>query len=256
CERDLPDEKIEAILAAAEEASSGPAGDRGKERRAFALLRFLAQYGTQHPTRYRRLRAFLTRMTLFADRDRVRAEAARASESLERGFRDWLGKAMRVAVDPETGQEYRWSDVVAFEDGIEEEDRTRLLAALRETMLLREAVFLFSGGTHVRLSDVPPGGVNIRLLGSRHGKCVYRVTVQTRFQGGYDFAVNLNHDLTREQVKEEMHWLILSAASQHRDPLVEDFGGYWPEQDLWSEEFVPGETLDRAMKRISRQTDV
>src|SRR4030095_7770538 len=27
CERDLPDEKIEALLAAAEEASSGPAGD-------------------------------------------------------------------------------------------------------------------------------------------------------------------------------------------------------------------------------------
>jgi long-subunit acyl-CoA synthetase (AMP-forming) len=256
CERDLPDEKIEALLAAAEEASSGPTGDRGEERRASSLLRFLAQYGAQHPTRYRRLRAFLVRMTLFADRDGVRAEAARAAESLERGFRDWLGKAMRVAVDPETGHEYRWPDVVAFEDGIEEEDRTRLLGALRETMLLREAVFLFSGGTHVRLSDIPPGGVNIRLLGSRHGKCVYRVTVQTRFQGSYDFAVNLNHDLAKEQVKEEMNWLILSAASQVRDPLVEDFGGYWPEHDLWSEEFVPGETLDRAMRRISRQTDV
>jgi GNAT superfamily N-acetyltransferase len=122
-------------------------------------------------------------------------------------------------------------------------------------MMLREAVFLFSGTT-VRLNDIPPGGVGIRLLGSRHGKCVYRVTVQTRFQGSYDFAVNVNHSLTKEQVQEEMQWLILSGASQVRDPLVEDFGGYWDDQDLWTEEFVPGETLDRALRRLSRQKDV
>src|SRR4029079_10880584 len=35
CERDLTDEKLDALLAAAEEASSGAAGYRGKDRRAF-----------------------------------------------------------------------------------------------------------------------------------------------------------------------------------------------------------------------------
>ncbi len=34
---------------------------------------------------------------------------------------------------------------------------------------------------------------------------------------------------------------------------MEDFGGYWPEHGLWTEEFIPGETLDRAVARLSRK---
>ena len=80
---------------------------------------------------------------------------------------------------------------------------------MRATVLLRsaflkEGVFLFSTGTTIRLSDIPPGGVWIRLLGTLHGKSVYRVTVQTRFQGSYDLAVNVNHDMTEDQVQEEI----------------------------------------------------
>jgi GNAT superfamily N-acetyltransferase len=160
-----------------------------------------------------------------------------------------------MAVDPETGQEYRWYDVVAFDEEVSPADRDRLLAAIKETAFLREAVFLFSNGSLIRLSDVPPGGVWVRLLGSRHGKSVYRVTIQTRFLGHYDLAVNVNHDLTEGQVRDEIHWLILSGDAGDRAPLVEDFGGYWPGPDLWSEEFISGEPLARAMRRLSRRDD-
>ena len=98
-----------------------------------------------------------------------------------------------------------------------------------------------------RLSDVPPGGIWIRLLGSNHGKSVYRLTVQTRFQGAYDMAVNVNHDLDPEQVGDECEWLVVCSGTGDRPPLVEEFGGYWPDQDLWTEEFIPGETLDRVV---------
>jgi long-chain acyl-CoA synthetase len=104
----------------------------------------------------------------------------------------------------------------------------------------------------VRLSDIPPAGVRVRLLGTHHGKSVYRVTVQTRLHGTFDLAVNVNHDLTPDQVHEEVQWLILSGEPGPREPLVEEFGGYWPEQDLWSEEFIAGETLDRSMDRLAR----
>jgi GNAT superfamily N-acetyltransferase len=81
---------------------------------------------------------------------------------------------------------------------------------------------------------------------------VYRITVQTRFQGSYDVAANLNLSLGPSDVQEEIHWLILCGESAGRDPLVEDFGGYWPDHDLWSEEFIPGDTLERAARRLSR----
>jgi GNAT superfamily N-acetyltransferase len=192
---------------------------------------------------------------LFSTRESIRHESWRAVDELVRGFRQWLGTTARVAVDPESGQEYRWEDVVAFDDAVASGDRERILDALRGTAFLREAVFLFSGGAVPRLGDIPPGGVWIRLLGARHQKAVYRITVQTRFQGSYDLAVNVNHGRTAEQVREEIRWLTLCGEPGVHDPLVEDFGGYWPQQDLWSEEYIPGESLDRTLSRLARQGD-
>ena len=176
---------------------------------------------------------------LFGGRESIRQESWRSLDDLVHGFRIWLGPTARMAVDPESGQEYRWEDVVAFDDAVTGQDRERVLDAIRSTAFLREAVFLFSGGATPRLGDIPPGGVWIRPLGERHDKAVYRVTVQTRFQGSYDLAVNVNHGRTTEQVREEIRWLVLCGEPGGADPLVEDFGGYWPQQDLWSEEFIP-----------------
>jgi GNAT superfamily N-acetyltransferase len=255
CERNLSSARLEAFVAEAREASRGEGGGRASERRAAALFRFLAAYGASHPSRYRTLRAFFVRTMLFAGTAFGRQEARRALDDLVRGFRTWLGPAVQVAVDPETGQEYRWADVVAFDDDVPAADRERILAAIRSTPLLREAVFLFSGGAEPRLPDIPPGGVWIRPLGRRADKAVYRVTVQTRFQGSFDIAINLNHGRPEERVREEIHWLVLCGEPGAAEPLVEDFGGYWPDQDLWSEEFIPGESLDRTLRRVARQGD-
>jgi ribosomal protein S18 acetylase RimI-like enzyme len=255
CERDLPEATLGAFIRAAETAIAVPEWDHDAEQLAESLLGFLADYGAAHPTQYRRLRAFLFRILVATDRESARAAAARAADHLLEGFRRWLGPAQRIAVDPETGHEYRWQDVVAFDKGVSDEDRGRVLSAMRDASMLREAVFLFSKGAIVRLNDIPPGGVWIRHLGTSHGKSVHRVTVQTRHQESYEVAVNINHDLSERDVREEIQWLILCGAAAGRDPLVEDFGGYWEEQDLWTEEFVPGHTLDVALKRMSRRED-
>ena len=255
CERALSDARLAAFVAEAREAARGTEGGRARDRRAASLLKLLAAYGAAHPSRVRGLRAFLMRTMLFGGREPIRQDAWRALEELVRGFRSWLGPTVGVAVDPETGQEYGWAQVVAFDDGVAPRDRERILAALRGTALLREAVFLFSGGAVPRLGDIPPGGVWIRPIAERDGKTLHRVTVQTRFQGSFDFAISLNQSRTAEQVREEIRWLTLCGEPGPRDPVVQDFGGYWPEQDLWSEEFVPGESLDRTLKRMARQGD-
>lgn len=254
-ERNLSAARLEAFLAEAREAGRSAEGGRARERRAAALFKFLASYGASHPSRYRALRAFFVRMMLFAGREPIRQEAWRSLDELVRGFRRWLGPTVQVAVDAETGQEYRWPDVVAFDDAVPPTDRERILSAIRGTAFLREAVFLFSGGAEPRLADIPPGGVWIRPLGARHDKSVYRITVQTRFQGSYELAVNVNQGRTAEQVREEIRWLVLCGEPGEHEPLVEDFGGYWADQDLWSEEFIPGESLDRTLKRVARQGD-
>jgi len=220
---------------------------------AASMLRFLADYGASHPARYRQLRAFLTRMTVAAPSAEGARLAREAMARLDEGFRSWLGPPSRIAVDPETGLEYRWDDVIDFADDVDDEARHRLLAAIKSTTMLQEGVFLFSRGAAVRLDDILPGGVWIRHLGTEHGKSVYRMAVKTRSSGQFDLAINLNRTLNEAQVQEEIDWLVVCSEERSLGPLVEDFGGSWPEHGLWTEEFIPGETLDRVIMRLSRK---
>ncbi|UCC71857.1 MAG: GNAT family N-acetyltransferase [Gemmatimonadota bacterium] len=256
CERSLPESKIEALIGLAwDVCGEAAAGREESERLAASLMDLLADYGGAHPTRYRRIRAFLVRAGLFGPTERLRERAGEARSALRDSFFKWLGPTLRIAVDTETGQEYRWEDVVVFEEGVDEGDRRRLLSAIKNSPFFSGSIFLLYGGRVVRLTDIPPGGVWIRLLGERHGKAVYRITVQTRDQDSYELAANLNRSLTAGQVQQEIDWLILCGDSGDREPVVEDFGGYVPEQDIWTEEFISGATLDREMRRLARRPD-
>ncbi len=253
-EHDLTADQLDVFLAQAEARWQGDGGTPPDPAGARSLLQFLAHYGATHPSRYRLLRGFITRAAMAAESVELRGWAADSRWQLEVGFRNWLGPPSRIAVDPETGLEYRWDDVVAFSDEIDEASRATLLTAIASTTLLREGIFLFSGGTAVRLDDILPQGVWVRLLGSDHGKSVYRVAVKTRDGGQFDMAVNVNKDLPLETMEEEINWLIVCGEERHRAPLVEMFGGQWPNYDLWTEEFIPGETLDHALDRLERRS--
>jgi len=252
-EHELSPETIKSLVAETEYRFQLGTESESSTATATSMLQFLANYGAAHPARYRQLRAFITRMSIAAPSREGSRLARHAITILNDGFRHWLGRPSRIAVDPETGLEYRWDDVVAFAEDVDDEAKHRLLAAIKSTTMLQEGIFLFSRGTAVRLDDILPGGVWIRLLGTEHGKSVYRMAVKTRTLGQFDLAINLNRDLAEATVMEEIDWLVVCAEERDLGPLVEDFGGYWPEHGLWTEEFIPGETLDRAVVRLSRK---
>jgi len=252
-ERELEPRQIDTFFAETESRCTDRGSSVDARESAVALLHFLASYGTLHPAAYRRLRGFITRMAIVTHHEGIREAARGARRRLEEGFRAWLGSPSRVAVDPETGREYRWDDVVAFSEEVDDDARSRMLEAIRSTNMLREGVFVFSGGSVVRLEDILPHGIWIRLLGTEHGKSVFRVAVKTRQQDQYDLAVNLNRRLTSRQIQEEIDWLIVCSEDREAGPLVEEFGGYWPSSGLWTEEFIPGDTLDRELARLARR---
>ncbi len=255
-QRQLRPEQLDAFVAAAADRLRRAAGDPPATAAAERLVAFLAAYGVGHPSQYAQLRAVLTRLAMAAPGEALARTVLAARDRLEQGFRLWLGPPEQIAVDPETGHEYRWEDVIAFSDEVDPEARERLLAALSAHPVLREGIFLFSRGATVRLSDILPGGVWVRLLGTSHGKSVFRIAIRTRGRDQYDLAVNLNRELTPAQVREETDWLVVCSEGRGAGPLVETFGGYWPEHDLWTEEFIPGDTLDRALRREARRGDV
>ena len=127
-ERDLSPERIDAFIDEAEHrcASSVEVEDPALP----SMCDFLASYGAAHPSRYRQLRGFFTRAVMIAPLEAGRELAQAGKMRLAAGFRAWLGAPSRVAVDQETGLEYRWEDVVEFSDEVDEEARERLLEVL------------------------------------------------------------------------------------------------------------------------------
>ena len=220
-----------------------------------ALFRFLVHFCRHHPASYKRVRQVVVEHQIRSSRKEVRRLAGDAQVRMRRDLREFLGENKPVAIDVETGREYRWRDVIGFDDSVEDADRKRLHEAIEHSAVVREAVFLFSGGRIIGLHNIPPGGIWVSLIGVGNGKRVFRVMVQTRHMGAYDLVLNLNESLSAEEINEEIEILILAGQARGGDRLVEDFGGWWPQLDLWSEEYVSGETVARYIEKRAHRDD-
>ena len=248
-EEDLSDARLEAFLHEASEVHArGGWGGRGRAGRLAALVPGGVRRGAPHalppPAGLLRAHAAVGLPAGGAARGGVRPGG------VTEGFRHWLGPTIRVAVDPDTGREYRWDDVVVFEEGIAADHRRRILAAVKETVPARGLLPLLRADPAPERH--PSAGVWVRPWSERSSAAVYRLTVQTRLQGAFDLTAAVNLGLTREEVVDELHWLVLCGEPGDREPLVADVGGYWEGPDLWSEELLPGETLERALRRQER----
>jgi hypothetical protein len=248
--RGLTDGQIQALLeelARCARDGPGEAADAGTERAAaVTVVRLLSMYGVAHPVWYARVRLALARLASQPDA----GTAARAGEELDRlqlGFRAWIGPNLRLASDPGSGHEYCWLDAVSFDSSVGERHRDSIVRAVTETSLVRESIFLFGQGQLLSLADVPPGGVRISHLGTNHGKSVFRVSVHTRAHTQFDFALNVADSLPVADLREEIRWLLAAGAPP---PLVEEFGGWYAEYGMFTEEFIPGETVDKQIRRL------
>ena len=212
------------------------------------IFAILTEYGKLHPTSYQAIRAALVRWSVLDPHPAYRQAASKATRTLERNFRQWLGPSEELAVDRETGQEYTWQEVLVFDKQIPPSLKKRLFAAFTQTTLLREAVFLFHQRPLLHLQDLQRGGVWVGWLGERHGgKQVVRVLIKTRDMEVFNIVINYNSDLTPKALQTEIEWLIVMGASQPK--LVESFGGYWREHNLYTEEYISGETVYQALTR-------
>ena len=213
------------------------------------LLLLIAEFGIIHPTRFVWARSEIVSWQLKNAPKPIFSTAQKAYYLLVKGFRSWLGHSPDIAVDYETGEEYNWKDVLTFDDNIRQKHRKRLLKSISETSLIKESIFLFSKNHLIDLNDIPKKGIWVTHLGTRNNKVVFRLLVATRNFGSYNLVINLNEGLDRDFIDDETIWLIKMGRGLKDDSLVENFGGYWPEHDLFTEEYIQGETLDKYLDR-------
>ena len=213
------------------------------------LLLLIADFGILHPTRFIWARSELVNWQLNKVPKPLHSTGQKAYYSLIKGFRSWIGQSPNIGVDRETGEEYRWKDVIIFDDNVRQKYRARLLKAISETSLVKESIFIFSKSSLIDLNEIPKEGIWITHLGSRNNKNVFRLIVKTRNFGNHNLVINLNEGLEKDFINDETIWLIKMGSGFKENALSENFGGYWPEYELYTEEYIQGETLDNYLKR-------
>lgn len=219
------------------------------------LLDILSRFGIRHPTRYEELRRKLVTVQLTQDWPELSELAQEYRSKMRNGFREWLGVNESVAVDIETGEEYGWDDVLIFEEDISENEKEFLSNSISSTPTLREAIFLFSKGDIVRLSNILPRGVWISRKSSNEKSAIYRVSIQTRHQGSFDILIHKNIKRPVEEIKSEVNWLILAGSRYFLTELVEDFGGYWDESKIWTQKYQSGLTIEQLFYRDVKKNE-
>ena len=223
--------------------------DIDKQEFIKTLLLIVAEFGTVHPTRFVWSRSELLSWQLSKTSQSIYSTSQKAYYNLVKGFRSWIGKTTPLTVDPETGNEYSWKDVITFDQNVRYKHKKRLLEAIRNTSLVRESIFLFSKNFLINLNDIPQNGIWITCLGNSESKSVFRLLIKTRSFGTHNLVVNINEGREREFIDEETKWLIIMSSGMNNIPLVENFGGYWPEYNLYTEEYIQEETLDTYLER-------
>jgi predicted GNAT family acetyltransferase len=67
--------------------------------------------------------------------------------------------------------------------------------------------------------------------------------------------MHLNKNLPPAKVREEIKWLILGGMNKKGERLLPHFGGYWEEYELWTEAFVPRDSVAKFLEKENRKAD-
>jgi len=219
------------------------------------LFEMLISYGVNHPSSYERIRRIFLQYELYGTIKDIQSIALKSRTEIREQFTAWLGQNQRVSIDPETGEEYRWEDVLIFDQAISEADQSILRKAISEKQIIREAIFLFSEHVLISLNNILPSGVWISKYSESEKRSIFRVTVQTRFLGGFDLAIHLNHSESSETIQEEIKWKVIAGTEVNGEKLAAKFGGLWEDYNLWTEEFVGDESVERFIRREYKRND-
>jgi len=215
------------------------------------LLTLLTAVGIAYPQYYSGIRSELVRWQINCQANSAWSEyLGNLHNTLVTAFRARLVPPANMATSPDTDQSYGWRDVIHFAPEVTAAHQHRIRHCLSTTPVVNEALFLFYHGRSLRLQEIPPDGINVFLLGAGHAKVVYRIEVQTRELDIYNFAININVNRPKSALEAEVRWLQASTSLSGDEKIVEDFGGYYGEDELWTEEFIPGKTVEQHLRML------
>ena len=207
-----------------------------------SLLSFITNLGIKNPKYFSKIRGELTLWANESNNPQYKKIAQRYLNKLTNNFRKWI--------EQNSGSKrFKWDSVLEFDKNISQKLTDKLKNAFSKTSIIAESVFIFSKGELIQLKDISKDGVWCTLIGESHGKHVIRILVQLKNKKAYNFVININHELNKTRFKQETNWLIRLNANINSKKLVEDFGSFWVENQIFTEEYISSETVFQYLRR-------
>ncbi|MCF7822650.1 MAG: AMP-binding protein [Candidatus Marinimicrobia bacterium] len=215
------------------------------------VLGILYSWSSQFPQYFASIRSGLISATIgLPESSKLNLLILEVFERISSNFSEAMVVSESSGENPYEVTTLTWDDVLVFDKSVSSDHRHRIFSAFSKTKFLSESMFLFFNGKRISLQHIAPQGIWVTPLRSGSGKYVYRATVQSNEQS-YKFVINLADDLSPEQLKAEIFWLMACAKDDHLEQLVEAVGSYQDKYKLWSEEFIPGLTVKHYLEQAT-----
>ena len=198
------------------------------------LLRLLADFARTKPENMSTVRRELLCWSLFK-RD---PELAELAGGLQRELTAWHRDLLESsAPDPEA-----WRGRLAFQEGLADDEISRLESVLIGTTLLAESVALVFDTT-LNPADLPPSGIWISRTTSQPFPSRYRISINTESGRHFDLLLILREDLGDSEVMETFHRVAAIRAWPSATPVLPRLGALRTDLGVATMAFANGLTV-------------
>jgi len=126
-----------------------------------------------------------------------------------------------------------WHGKLIFQDGMSEQEITRLKEVLIGTTFLQQSILLSTDGQKLDLREVPQDGIWVSRTAVSHSQRLYRLSITTTTGKHYDLLISLwdmqELDTRDRSIYDTIYWMIALSGYPHGNPTLPRFGCLRPE---------------------------
>jgi long-subunit acyl-CoA synthetase (AMP-forming)/GNAT superfamily N-acetyltransferase len=215
------------------------------------LLGWLRRVAVEHPESHLAVRSLLVDLAELPLDPGLHAHIEEHLGTLVQEFRARLSA-------PQAADGVTWEEAVELH-GVPEDDGVRIRAAIAGEKMLPEALALFGAAPTRDLPPLAPRSIRVSLLGLGEGRSVnlleWSPAGLDHGPPRFECVVKVDRGLGWSEVQEEMRLLVRARTGESGRPIVKTQGGGYREHGVWTEEFVPGKSLDELADALAAEDE-
>lgn len=201
------------------------------------LMNQLIKLANIHPAQYTLIRHELTNWKLLSSVEALGQTAANSLTTLTKHFKEMVGEVDIQSVDPETGTEYSWSDILEFDNVIPNEEKEFLLKLFQSYPIVREAIFLITGYKLLHLENITKKGIWITPMITNIPIKHYRILTTLKDGNSYNFILNHFPESSIIEIEKMSDWQIVKSTGLTSIKVTNDYLCSFPNSGIIISEY-------------------